>query len=93
MKINRINQRESEVTFETGTRDYLLDRQPTAAQVVTNFQTTAACTKRPLSEEDQRLVSIWFGSQPQVIHYITDQQLHHILDNEDKRKNVKFPEN
>lgn len=91
MKWNQLNSRELEICFDTGTRVYYLDRRPTAARVVTNFVTTVACTRRELTESDQRLVKNWMNCEPNMIKYITDAQLDHIVNNEDKRKNVKSP--
>ena len=91
MKWNQLTRRELEISFDTGTKVYYIDRKPTAAKVVTNFTTTVACTKRELSEDEKRLVKNWMNCEPNVIKYITDQQLEHIVNNEDKRKNVKSP--
>lgn len=91
MKWNNINRRELEIWFDTGTKVYYLDRKPTAAKVVTNFTTTVACTRRTLSDEDKRLVMNWMDCEPNLIRYITDAQLDHIVNNEDNRKNVKSP--
>ena len=91
MKWQQLNNRELEIWFDTGTKVYYLDRKPTAVKVVTNFTTTVACTKRTLSDDDRRLVNHWMDCEPNLIRYITDEQLDHIVNNEDKRKNVKSP--
>lgn len=91
MKWQQISAREIEITFDTGTKVYYLDRKPTAAKVVTNFTTTVACTKRDLSDDDRKLLNYWMNCEPNVVKYITDQQLDHIVNNEDNRKNVKSP--
>jgi hypothetical protein len=85
MKWTNLNQREIELSFDSGTRILIMDRRNVAAHVVLpNKQQMYIKTSKPLDTSDHHRIMVWWGSQPQVVRLVSDDVFEQIIQRENQ---------
>jgi hypothetical protein len=86
MKWQNLNEREIELSFDSGTRILIVDRRNVAAEVVLpNQQRVYLKTSYPMSPADQHRIMVWWGSQPHTIKSVSNDVFEQIIKKENQQ--------
>jgi len=71
MKWKNLNERELEITFDSGTKVLAFDKKPVAAMVILPDGSEKVLQSSKITDPaDKQLINVWFGSQPKTIKLV-----------------------